>query len=204
MSLRLQSVVNHDVLYSFQQVLLAFGSLNAHDAHANHSLIYFSNGCVAETGQRDCSIACQNASLIFGNVSTLHNCLLYPVVASALAEGALDVESVATATSYGVKPDLALGIGTDQISECLKDYCDSNSGCVASKDSQQSIDHAATLCDGYSGNTCYNHTNICPTVYAPVLDDIAGIGVSIVRGIYYIDSAEPSVRFTPLTGCRMG
>ncbi|KAL8865900.1 MAG: hypothetical protein Q9174_006624, partial [Haloplaca sp. 1 TL-2023] len=69
------------------------------------------------------------------------------------------------------------GQGNAQISQCLTDYCDSNSGCPVLETAQSSIDRKARLCDSDSGKICYEHTNICPTAYAPVLDDIAGVGI---------------------------
>ena len=207
MTLSVQSVVNHDALYSFQNVLQSFngGLPGVHDSHLNRTLTIFSNGCLDDTGNRDCSAACQNASLIFGNISTLQNCMLYPVIANAWAEGNLENDSVAIASDYGFEKEAnpSPGQGSAQISQCLTDYCVSNSGCPVLGTAQSSIDRLARLCDSDTGNICYEYTNICPTVYAPVLDDIAGVGVSFTNSVGNVSKQLMLDRYTLRTGCRM-
>ncbi|KAI4112417.1 MAG: hypothetical protein LQ345_006435 [Seirophora villosa] len=127
-------------------------------------------------GSINCSLACQQASLVFEDTATLHNCLQYPTIASALSRGTVATESVDVAASYGIYAGDADPSSTirETIQQCLTDYCDSTPGCAESRTSGRDADLPASVC---AGQLCYDHTNICEGVYAPVIDDIAGVGI---------------------------
>lgn len=176
MSLVLQNVANHGSPYSIQDVFLSFGK-GLHDPQNQIPIRLFSEGCAMPGGSINCSLACQQASLVFEDTATLHNCLHYPTIASALAQGTVATESVEVAASYGIYAGDADPSSTirETIQQCLTEYCDSTPECAASRTSGQDADVPASVC---SGQLCYDHTNICEGVYAPVIDDIAGVGVS--------------------------
>ncbi|KAI4267838.1 MAG: hypothetical protein L6R35_006822 [Caloplaca aegaea] len=176
MSLALQSVANYGGPYSVQDAFFSFEN-GFHDAQNQSSpLLLLSEGCTLDSGTKNCSLACEHAGLIFGDTATLHNCLQYPIIAGALSRGTLDSESVEIATQYGiyagdVDPSITI---TETIQQCLNEYCDSTSRCGRPKTSNRDADGPAKIC---AGQLCYNHTDICEGVYAPVIDDIAGIGI---------------------------
>ncbi|KAL8767426.1 MAG: hypothetical protein Q9194_005993, partial [Teloschistes cf. exilis] len=102
------------------------------------------------------------------STSTLHNCLVLPVIASAFSKRQLDNASLLIAVDYGLDLSDSLFASNMRVNiqQCLTDYCSEQAGC------------GATISHGLSGDQCYNDTNICHSVYAPVIDDIAGVGVS--------------------------
>lgn len=179
MSLKLQSLAGHSSLYSVQDAFLSFKNA-AFDAQDNPTVTLYSDGCLLDGGSRNCSVACRQASLIFESTATLHNCLHYPVIAGALSIRNLESESLAIAASYGIDEEdadlpMIANNTTTTIQRCLTDYCGSTPGCSKPEGSSRTGGVPVTVCNG---ETCYNHTNICQGVYAPVIDDIAGVGVS--------------------------
>ncbi|KAL8853413.1 MAG: hypothetical protein Q9221_001730 [Calogaya cf. arnoldii] len=171
MSLVLQSLASDNVLYSFQDAFFSFGNMR-HNVHGTNTITLFSNGCLLDNGLRDCGTACQNRSLIFENTATLHNCLHYPSVAQAISEHALDHSSESIAQDYGISAANTSDAAsiTTAIQQCLTDYASST---------PRPSEYSSTLCSGTTQSLCYSHTNICESVYAPVIEDIAGIGNGI-------------------------
>lgn len=180
MSLKLQSLAGHSSLYSVQDAFLSFdnGTL---DGQGHPITTLYSDGCLLDGGPRNCSLACQQPSLIFESTATLHNCLHYPVIASAMSGQDLADESLAIASSYGIRePDAdSPKIVMEIIQQCLTDYCENTPGCSKAGGSSRDSSVPVSICNE---ETCYNHTNVCQGVYAPVIDDIAGIGVSTIPG----------------------
>ena len=172
MALVLQSLAS-DILYSFQDAFFAFSN-TTHDLHGNNVITLFSNGCLMENGWRDCGVACQESNRIFENTATLHNCLHYPLIIQAISEQRLADGSEIIAHDYRISgADAASAISTtNALQQCLTDYASSM---------PESSKYSSTACSGPTQSLCYNHTNICQSVYAPVIEDIAGVGVSVVR-----------------------
>lgn len=194
MSLILRSLASDNVLYSFQDAFTSFSN-TTHDIHGSNVITLFSSGCLVGNGFRDCSAVCQDPSLIFENTATLHNCLHYPSIVQAVSEQALDHGNATVARDYGIFAANASGAtsAANAIQQCLTDYASSTP-----KASQYSLD----LCSGSTPSLCYSHTNICESVYAPVIEDIAGIGASVVSPVTTV-STDVKPRSTLLTGCRM-
>ena len=192
MSLVLQSLAG-DILYSFQDAFFSFNNMT-HDIHGNNVITLFSSGCMVG-GLRDCGVACQEPNRIFENTATLHNCLHYPLIVHAISEELLADGSEMIAQHYRIfGADVASTTSTtNALQQCLTDYALST---------PESSNYSSTACSGLTQSLCYNNTNICQSVYAPVIEDIAGIGVSVVRpdNGAAIDTVFRSI---PLTGCRM-
>ncbi|KAL8869721.1 MAG: hypothetical protein Q9198_007814 [Flavoplaca austrocitrina] len=192
MSLVLQSLAG-DILYSFQDAFFSFSN-TTHDIHGNNVITLFSNGCLIG-GLRDCGVACQETNRIFENTATLHNCLHYPLIVHAISEELLADGSEMIAQHYRISgADAASTTSTtNALQQCLTDYALST---------PESSKYSSTACSGLTQSLCYNNTNICQSVYAPVIEDIAGVGVSVVRpdNGAAIDTVFRSI---PLTGCRM-
>ncbi|KAL8925846.1 MAG: hypothetical protein Q9172_002050 [Xanthocarpia lactea] len=169
MSITLQSSASDNVLYSFQDAFRSFGN-GTHGVHGSNVITLFSNGCHVENGIRDCGVACQEPSLIFKNTATLHNCLHYPLIVQAISEQALEDGSGTIAQDYNISAAKVAGATstTNAIQHCLTDYAFSM---------PKSSKYSSSACGGSTRSLCYNHTNICQSVYAPVIDDIAGIGI---------------------------
>ncbi|KAL8845288.1 MAG: hypothetical protein Q9176_000458 [Flavoplaca citrina] len=167
MSLVLQSLAG-DILYSFQDAFFSFSN-TTHDIHGNNLITLFSNGCLVG-GLTDCGVACQETNRIFENTATLHNCLHYPLIIHAISEQLLDDGSEPIAQHYRISGADAANVvsTTNALQQCLTDYALSTP--EASK-------YSSTACSGLTQSLCYNHTNICQSIYAPVIEDIAGVGI---------------------------
>ena len=186
MSLNLKSLASTPSIYTFQDAILSFEKTGLNSI--SQSLALFTDGCVQNNGSRDCSIACQNATLVFGSMPTLHNCLLYPIIATALLDGNFDGESAKLAAYHGISVENASAANETvaNIQQCLSDYCTSTPSCSKSGTGQNIQSVPPTVCDGRPNGTCYNHTNICQSVYAPVIDDIAGVGVGLATSLLLV------------------
>ncbi|KAI4247880.1 MAG: hypothetical protein L6R42_009494 [Xanthoria sp. 1 TBL-2021] len=138
-----------------------------HDVPGSKVITLSSNGCLVGNGLRDCGAACQDPSRIFENTATLHNCLHYPLIVQAISEQALEHGSGTIARDYGISAANVSG-ATNAIQQCLTDYAS-----TTPKPSK----YSSTLCSGSTQALCYDHTNICESVYAPVIEDIAGVGI---------------------------
>ncbi|KAL8671677.1 MAG: hypothetical protein Q9168_003825 [Polycauliona sp. 1 TL-2023] len=169
MSLTLSSLATDNVLYSFQDAFLSFSN-TTHDVHGNNVATLLSTGCVVGNGLRNCEVACQDPNMIFDNTATLHNCLHYPSIIHAISEQTLDDGSNRIAQDYGISAaDAARGISTiNTIQQCLADYASST---------PDPTKYSSATCTGLSPSLCFNHTDICQSVYAPVIEDIAGVGI---------------------------
>ncbi|KAI4253845.1 MAG: hypothetical protein L6R42_007429 [Xanthoria sp. 1 TBL-2021] len=166
MSLVLQSFASDSVLYSFQDAFSSFSNMT-HDVPGSKVITRFSNGCLVGNSLRDCGAACQDPSRIFENTATLHNCLYYPSIVQAISEQALDHGSGTIARDYGISAGNVSG-ATNAVQQCLTDYASST---------PKPSKYSSTLCSGSTQALCYDHTNICESVYAPVIEDIAGVGI---------------------------
>lgn len=167
MSLQLRNVTSNNPLFSIQDVLSSYQSPHL-VANGIHQITLFSDGCLVRGNPKQCREACSDPVDIFKSTSTLHNCLVLPVIASAFSKRQLDNASLLIAVDYGLDLSDSLFASNVRVNiqQCLTDYCSEQAGC------------GATICHGLSGDQCYNDTNICHSVYAPVIDDIAGVGVS--------------------------
>ncbi|KAL8686419.1 MAG: hypothetical protein Q9224_005453, partial [Gallowayella concinna] len=102
----------------------------------------------------------------------------YPLIVNALSEQAFDEKSVAVAREYRIISNDTTDIAstTKAIQQCLTDYTNS---LPKSSAVQQDKVNSSKLCHDSKRDLCYDHTDICQSVYAPVIDDIAGVGVSV-------------------------
>ncbi|KAL8800168.1 MAG: hypothetical protein Q9182_005369 [Xanthomendoza sp. 2 TL-2023] len=175
MSLILQSSGLDNALYSFQDAFHTFSNIRV-DIRGVNTITLYSDGCYVANGYKDCAQACQEPDLIFDNTATLHNCLQYPVVVNALSERSFDNDSAAVAREYAIIPNDTSGATStiQAIQQCLTDYTDS---LPKSSAIRQDEDDSLKICHGSTPDLCYYHTDICQSVYAPVIDDIAGVGI---------------------------
>ena len=87
----------------------------------------FDTGCLVD-GVKNCTAACQDPGSAFSNLTTLHNCMMYPVIADQYAKDNLSTDIVQLADSLGIEKEqwpsssVSLKI-TKTISMCLDAYC---------------------------------------------------------------------------------
>ena len=164
-----------------------FGILSAGDAYQSSGTLY-TQGCNVNNslGGLDCSIACQDPSLIFSNPYTLQNCMvlsaLAPNVTKYYLGGAnLSEGSVEIASKFAINPTnpdfQSLASNTTQtIQGCVED---AQSGTQEGGEYFDAFAPWYTTSDyninSYPGFPVYNFS--CPYEVEPLNADIGGIGV---------------------------
>ena len=62
----------------------------------------FNTGCDVIDGVQNCTVACQDPRSAFSARETLHNCVMYPVIADQYSKGNLSKETAQLADSLGI------------------------------------------------------------------------------------------------------
>ena len=83
-------------------------------------------------GLQNCTASCLNASSLFSSLESLHNCLLYPVVAQLYVNGSFGDAHLADSLGIDNKshPTQTANNITTLISSCLSDYCGVDQRCT--------------------------------------------------------------------------
>ena len=183
------STFEYSRAYGLQDALYDFGAPDGIPT-------LYETGCVqSDNHTLNCALSCLDVDAIFGNMSTLQNCLVYPVISSLISNETLESNATQVANRFGIYANsttLPEEISTI-IQKCFTSYCKISKGCMTPPeddiDNGDDDDVYPTTCWSYeneysetSTKFCFNHTNICDTTPFPVISDIAGIGVSL--GIY--------------------
>ena len=145
-------------------------------------------------GDRNCTLACQNLTKVFGSADTFHNCLSYPTVYELLTSQGVSLIDEDLALSYGIRGK-DVGASSNVVSntaKCLAGYCNSSKTCSRFMANQASsiplnsttfpIVHHDFYDAFYSsdfGGTLGTILGICKTIQqtSTVNADISGIGV---------------------------
>ncbi|KAF2165541.1 hypothetical protein M409DRAFT_55914 [Zasmidium cellare ATCC 36951] len=160
----------NDSLYQFEKNTIALYQL----------------GCLADDdwdgdgdGGWDCFSACQNATKLWNSTYsgyTLHNCMVYPIVAQMWNDGNLTAEGIDIAKYYGIRndTDTPMYTGSPGIQDCFNDYCvrfesedewcKSPNGTYDIGENWWQLDFPTNMCDGLD---------------AQINGDVMGIGVAI-------------------------
>ena len=185
--------------YSLQDAL----SPNSYDAaqsiNGYVTPYLFHTGCKVVDDIQNCTAACQDPGSAFSSLDTLHNCMMYPVIADQYSKGNLSAEIVQLADRLGIEKEqwpsssISLNI-TKTISLCLDAYCSSLPYCNSSVRQYNKSHYDGT--DSFlnqTGNfffdldpyaTYYNYAyydyqsfDLCTYLPTSVNQDIGGIGV---------------------------
>ena len=188
--------------YSLQNALGVNKLYSAYDANGYTASYLFDTGCKQVDGIQNCTAACQDPGSAFSTLDTLHNCMMYPVIADQYSKGNLSVEIAQLADRLGIEKEqwpsssISLKI-TKTIGSCLDAYCSTLTGCskAAHQDNQSSYDHSKP--NDYNGyiyySTFLNQTgpfyfdldpnqelydfDLCAYFNVSANQDIGGIGV---------------------------
>lgn len=129
-------------------------------AKDSDSITLFSKACGNQT--QNCTAACLDPAQMFGNLETLHNCGVYQNVSELWAGGNLHAESISVLKDLGFKKSSRNSSLPSDINNaihvCLLDICGDNPDCP--------------------NRTKAPYADICAEISAPVIADVAGIGVT--------------------------
>lgn len=167
------------------QDALNYGSESIYDGYSSSAYKgYYYNLQLANTGcsQYDsagkllynCSVSCMQPSLIFNDTATMANCMSYELISTILAHGSASDDFKRAATTYGISADPAARASVSKFMQsCFRDFCQASKPCMEYNAS------AWYYHDASYGNhsVYYDGLTICDSIVAPVLTDIAGIGV---------------------------
>ena len=141
-------------------------AFNSEYTSTNGSITLFLDGCIQDDGAPNCTVACQNTTQIFSNLSTLHNCAVFPQISVHIANNSLTANALRLAeelkiTSSKDDPSLPSNI-SNSIQKCLLDSCTGN-------------------CNNNLTGTLFipsiDYFSLCGPIPAYVDADVAGIGV---------------------------
>ena len=144
---------------------LSVNSLDiAQDANGYTASYLFDTGCQVD-GVQNCTAACRDPGSAFSTLDTLHNCMMYPVIADQYSKGNLSREIEQLAYSLGIEKEqwpssISLNI-TKTIGTCLDAYCSTLPGCskAAYQDNQSYY--------GYNDYNYYHDYNYYSTFLNP-------------------------------------
>lgn len=94
--------------------------------------VWLSSDACNIAGLQNCTASCLNPSSLFSSLESLHNCLLYPVVAQLYVHGSFSDAHLADSLGIDNKShaiQTAKNI-TTLISSCLSDYCGVDKRCT--------------------------------------------------------------------------
>lgn len=156
----------------------------------------FDTGCQVDDGVQNCTAACRNAGSAFRTLDTLHNCMMYPVIADQLFKDNLSIEIAQLAQSLGIEKEqwpassVSLNI-TETIDSCLDAYCSTLPHCTEAANQYNQRFYPQT-----NSNTSLNRTSafyfdldpyqehyppvafdLCEYLPESINQDIGGIGV---------------------------
>ena len=150
--------------------------------HGNSLL--FIDACEQPGKTHNCTVSCNDPAMMFENLETLHNCMVYPVVAYQYSNKSLFPTSIQWLEDLGIvatETNPRNSFQAVQILKCLTEYCSASSRC------KQEYDTFANLSgDIYSVRAGYWTTDhyggklvraICDSYTYPINSDVGGIGV---------------------------
>ena len=180
--------------YSLQDALNPNSWHSTQDANGYIAPYLFDTGCQVD-GVQNCTAACQDAGSAFSTLDTLHNCMMYPVIADQYSKDNLSTEITQLAQSLGIEkeqwPSSAVSLSiTKTIASCLYAYCGTLPDCNSSAHqyNESSLGSVSFLnqtgpfyfnLDSYNPYAEYGGQSFDLCTYLPVSvnQDIGGIGV---------------------------
>ena len=175
--------------YSLQDALTPNGADSTGYTNGYIAPYLFHTGC-QYNGVPNCTAACQEAGSAFSTLDTLHNCMMYPIIADQYAKNNLSSDITQLAQSLGIEkaewPSTVPSNIAKTIGNCLDAYCDSLPGCSSELQSYNDSAYAPDSTFGnftgsfYFDTTAYSpgtEFDLCEYYSASLNQDIGGIGV---------------------------
>ena len=90
-----------------------------------------SDGCYTAEHGTNCTAACQDSSIAFKDISTIHNCVLYPIISEHLENDNFVPGDSDIAIKYGylASSSVDLPIIKDAMLNCFNELVDGNDEC---------------------------------------------------------------------------
>ena len=178
--------------YSLRDALSAEGIYSTQYYIENRAPYLFNTGCLYD-GVQNCTAACQDPGSAFSSLDTLHNCMMYPIIADQYFKNNLSSDSAQLAQSLEIeKSEWPSNLSASiiyTVSSCLGTLmCISQGNCMDNAALEYKMTHynASSPLSIYHNSTFYStlveYTHnltyaLCSSLSASVSQDIGGIGV---------------------------
>lgn len=170
--------------YSLQDALFPDSDQSMLSYTYDYSAYLFADACRQADGSTNCTASCNDTSLMFENLETLHNCMVFPQVAAHHYNNNLTARAQRLVEGLEIEPmkntsDLSRAV-MSHVQSCLTDYCATITGCREQyADENPSPYLNASYWDfNDQGEELVEY--ICGYFSAQVNSDIGGIGVQIL------------------------
>jgi len=188
--------------YTVQQAM-EFGyfvpDYSSRSGEVDYPLRLAADGCRQPDSSYNCSIACVNPKEIFTFTPTMANCMAYGLIVDALISGNVSDSFKQTAIKYGISANRTMAVQVASTIMGCFGQCKSLGSCGYIGGSYISSYNLPS----YANVTLYFEVkDMCLGVIAPVMTDIAGIGVRILVRSHEWHKLTISVRYISHTGSK--
>jgi len=203
-----QTTYNHappSLSYTVQQGI-EFGheviDYSSSSGEVNYPLRLAADGCrqpnpSSKDAVYNCSIACVSPKDIFTHTPTMANCMTYGLIVEVLIHGNASDSFRQNATKYGISANRTIAHQIKSTILGCFNQCKSSESCGYTRETSTSIPDDQR----YPNSTLYHEvSDMCLGVVAPVMTDIAGIGVGILVRSYERHKLTISARHISHTG----
>lgn len=178
-----------------------------YDYSYNETTFLFGDACQQADGTFNCTKSCNDKSLMFANLETLHNCMVFPEVAAHYHESNLTKSAKDLVEKLGIQPSINNSVSSQAITravrECLTDYCADIPGCKGNFDDPSDPAYPTPYNNksywDFNEDGSHLVDSVCDYFPAQVTSDIGGIGVHTQANIKS-GSLAKFHRFTYPTG----
>jgi len=151
----------------------------------------------------DCSVACVNPKDMFTHTPTMANCMAYGLIADALVSGNASDDFNQIASKYGISANRTTAALVGSTILLCTNQCKSLKTCGVTSGSDNS-NYVSYDSPAYANMSLYYEvSDICVGVIAPVMTDIAGIGVGILIRSHERQTTDDSTRYISHTGSKV-
>ena len=152
---------NSSVLGNLNNTIGLQGALNKYYRSTNGAVTVFVDACMQDDGVKDCTVACQNLTQMFRNLTTLHNCVVFADISLHRSNNSLTTEASHLAEELNIEPgNNGSGI-FNATQSCLLDSCNNNTDCAGK----------------FNNTTNDTYISLCGAIPHNITADVGGIGV---------------------------
>ena len=160
------------------------GALSKFYRSTNGALAVFIDACLQDDGIKNCTAACQNHAQMFGNLTTLHNCVVFSSISLHLSNNNLTTEASRLANELNIEPGHDGSWIFNAIQTCLLDSCKNNADC-----------------GGKIKNRADRYIFLCGSISHYATADVGGIGVRFKSALFFV-YVDLLSRYSYLTLCK--
>ena len=176
---------NSSILGNLTNTIGLQGALNKYHGSTDGTITVFIDACIQGDGINNCTAACQNHTQMFGDLTTLHNCVVFSDISLHLSNNSLTTEARHLAEELNIEPGNNGSLIFNATQNCLLDSCNNTPDCA-----------------GKFNNTRHDTSiSLCGSIPNYATADVGGIGVRSKSALFsmYVDIFT---RCSYLTLCR--